>query len=204
MAIISFSRQFIFIKTRKTAGTSMEVHLAAACGPDDIVTPIRPERSGHQPRNFEAGFYNHMSATEIVPLLPSGLDGFFSFCFERHPIEKCLSFYAMQRNSPFHLHPGNPQSWDEYVDRGEFPVDVDQYTDGAGNLMVDRVYRYEAMDEALLEIESRTGISTEPELPREKSGFRYDVPTFSEVMARPKQKNAIMAAFGRSLMITPY
>jgi hypothetical protein len=41
--IASFSRNFIFIKTRKTAGTSIEIALAPHCGPADIVTPIAPE-----------------------------------------------------------------------------------------------------------------------------------------------------------------
>jgi hypothetical protein len=38
--IASFLRNFIFIKTRKTAGTSIEIFLSGHCGPDDIVTPI--------------------------------------------------------------------------------------------------------------------------------------------------------------------
>jgi hypothetical protein len=40
--IASFSRNFIFIKTRKTAGTSVEVLLSPGCGPDDIITPVSP------------------------------------------------------------------------------------------------------------------------------------------------------------------
>ena len=37
--IASFSCRFIFLKTRKTAGTSVELALSPACGPEDIVTP---------------------------------------------------------------------------------------------------------------------------------------------------------------------
>lgn len=49
---------FIFIKTMKTAGTSIELALGPHCGPDDIVTPINVrfdrERVGQGvlPRNF--------------------------------------------------------------------------------------------------------------------------------------------------------
>ena len=45
--IVSFQHEFIFVKTRKTAGTSIEMALTPFCGPDDIVTPIDPpdERS---------------------------------------------------------------------------------------------------------------------------------------------------------------
>ncbi|MBV9062410.1 MAG: hypothetical protein JOY77_05725, partial [Alphaproteobacteria bacterium] len=40
--IASYLHNFIFIKTKKTAGTTVEVALAEVCGPDDIVTPLGP------------------------------------------------------------------------------------------------------------------------------------------------------------------
>jgi hypothetical protein len=54
--IISRFRNFIFVRTRKVAGTSIEFALSRYCGDDDVVTPIRNdiERSdlGVWPRNF--------------------------------------------------------------------------------------------------------------------------------------------------------
>lgn len=56
--IASYLHNFIFIKTRKTAGTTIEIVLAPFCGPRDIITPIgRSEellRGNGQPlcRNF--------------------------------------------------------------------------------------------------------------------------------------------------------
>src|SRR6266852_6489903 len=55
--IISHKYKLIFIKTVKTAGTSIEVFLSKQCGPMDIVTPIAPPVEGHQSRNYE-GFIN--------------------------------------------------------------------------------------------------------------------------------------------------
>ncbi|PYL93687.1 MAG: hypothetical protein DMF14_00320 [Verrucomicrobia bacterium] len=40
--IISHKHKFIFIKTVKTAGTSLEVFLSQHCGPDDVLTPFAP------------------------------------------------------------------------------------------------------------------------------------------------------------------
>ena len=40
--IVSHEHRFIFLKTRKTAGTSVEIALSGICGPDDIITPITP------------------------------------------------------------------------------------------------------------------------------------------------------------------
>ncbi|HLT02645.1 MAG TPA: hypothetical protein VK001_10710 [Geminicoccaceae bacterium] len=56
--IASFTHDFIFIKTRKTAGTSVEIVLSAWCSGRDICTPISADdeilrrRYGGAPRNF--------------------------------------------------------------------------------------------------------------------------------------------------------
>jgi len=41
--IISHKHKFIFVKTRKTAGTSIEIALSAICGNDDIIIPLPPK-----------------------------------------------------------------------------------------------------------------------------------------------------------------
>lgn len=40
--ILSHTHRFIFIKTRKTGGTSVEIGLSRQAGPADIITPITP------------------------------------------------------------------------------------------------------------------------------------------------------------------
>lgn len=60
--IASFEHRFIFIKTRKTAGTAIELVLSSLCGEADIITPIHPDdekiREAHGwrgPQNFRIG-----------------------------------------------------------------------------------------------------------------------------------------------------
>jgi hypothetical protein len=62
-----------------------------------------PER---QPR-----FYNHMPAAEVRSKIGRSFDTAFKFCFERHPIDKCLSHYAMLKNTLHHQKRGNPMNW---------------------------------------------------------------------------------------------
>ncbi len=54
--IISHAHKFIFIKTKKTAGTAIEAALSELCGPEDVITPYRAEseedRKGRPPQNF--------------------------------------------------------------------------------------------------------------------------------------------------------
>jgi hypothetical protein len=38
--IVSHRHKFIFLKTKKTAGTSIELALSELAGPEDIVTPL--------------------------------------------------------------------------------------------------------------------------------------------------------------------
>jgi hypothetical protein len=54
--IVSHEHRFIFVKTRKTAGTSVEVLLSALAGEDAIVTPVEPAEPGHEPRHWRSGF----------------------------------------------------------------------------------------------------------------------------------------------------
>lgn len=40
--IVSHTHKFIFIKTRKVGGSSLELAMAKFCGPDDIISPMGP------------------------------------------------------------------------------------------------------------------------------------------------------------------
>ena len=70
--IISHSHRYIFIKSEKTAGTSVEAALSKHCTDSDIVTPLgdywfnRGEKGEwiHSAMNAE-GFFQHDPAAEV-------------------------------------------------------------------------------------------------------------------------------------------
>lgn len=241
MAIVSFKHGFIFVKTKKTAGTSMELHLARYCGPDDIITPMTkvsdPQEllpdivrehihPNHTPRNFGNNenpdlFYHHMPAITIAQQLGTEIFlNMFSFCFERHPVEKCISYFAMWRYYRSNTPPDKqslpilnqmPSRWEEYLERGPFPHDHPRYCTPDGTLIVNKIYQYEQLAEATKDIHERFELPTseleDKALSGMRTGARYKgekIPTIEEVRSNPAQYNMIMDRFSPSLRFVNY
>jgi hypothetical protein len=73
--IVSHRHRFIFLKTKKTAGTSLEIALAGVCGPEDVITPIpdvdeaERRRLGHRgPQNtaVPVGLYRSQDLLQLA------------------------------------------------------------------------------------------------------------------------------------------
>jgi len=168
--IISHLHRFIFIKTRKTAGTSIEVFLSSVCGDGDVVTPVIPHVWPHASRNHK-GFFNHMGAPKIRQAVGDDMwNRYFKFCVERNPWDKTLSDFYMQRARV------NPSlALDRYLESGKLPRNAVQYYSETEGLLVDRVARFERLDSELGEIFSRLGIPFAGSLGvRAKGEYRND------------------------------
>ena len=211
MTIVSFRHRFIFIKTTKTAGTSIEADLSRHLEPEAIVTPIIPAIAGHDPRNFADAdgqplYYNHMPASAVRERLGKNTyEGFLTFCVEREPVEKCISHFHMQRNSSVH----NPEgaythSWTDYVEDGKFPVDVGKYTEphsGGRRLIVDRILRYDRLSKSLSTLLEDRGLPNFRLTSQAKSEYsRNRLVSPSDVTA-PERKR-IYDAFRQTIELT--
>jgi hypothetical protein len=226
--ILSHKYKFIFIKTAKTAGTSIEVFLSSHCDPKDIVTPIAPPVAGHQPRNYEGfinpmpeilqrpgkifsalkhsitsreKFYNHMPAYEVRNRIPADVwNSYFKFCVERNPWDKVLSHYHMHA-----AREGGSLTLDEYLARARFPINYFRYTDRSGRrIIVDRVVRYENLLAELTEIFSQLRISFDGNLGvAAKSEYRTDRRPYQEVFT-DEQRRIVEKAFAKEIKLHGY
>lgn len=204
--IVSHTHRFIFLKTSKTAGTSVEIALSEFCGDRDVITPVLPEdealrRSlGHRgPQNRDIPmkrwgateyarlvtkrrrprFYGHMTAREAMRALGRGVwDSYFKFCFERNPWDRVISKFH------WHFRDGDKPEFAEFVRSRHIDHLVkkghDVYTiDGA--VVVDRVCRYEQLLDELERVRTTIGLPEPLSLPRAKGGERADRRHYREV-----------------------
>ncbi len=126
--IVNHKYKFIFIKTRKTAGTSIEIALSQYCGDGDVITPIteedertRQELGFRGPQNYHVPsrsysksdlltllwnkrrkrFFNHSSALFIRENIGQEIwNSYFKSCFERNPFDKAISRYYRATREP--------------------------------------------------------------------------------------------------------
>ena len=176
--IISHKYRFIFVKTLKTAGTSIEVFLSQHCGPLDVLTPIVPHVEPHVPRNNE-GYYNHMPAAEIRDRVGPAIWGsYFTFCVERNPWDKTLSYYHMMN-----ARQGGGLSLERFLAGTDFPLNHPRYTDARdGRVIVDRVLHYECLTDDLTGVLHELGIPFHGSLGvNAKSEYRTDRRPYREV-----------------------
>ena len=195
--LVSHKHKFIFVKTRKTGGTSVELALAPLCGPDDIITPLREydgAASEITPRNFRlpenqwslrararrlvgkptpnrgTGFFQHMPAADIRRLVGREIwDRYLTFTIERNPWDRQVSLY--------HWHYRNiasPPPFRSFIlspVRRKISRNWSMYTE-ADRPIVDHVIRYDELQSGLAGIMAKIGIKDPPQLPRAKSGYR--------------------------------
>jgi Sulfotransferase family len=183
--IISHEHKFIFLKTKKTAGTAIEAALSELCGPLDVITPYREEseqdRKGRPPQNYRiehplkpkrplwrkllmrperyyhpsVGFYEHMPAWRVRDYV--GEDVWRSY------FKFVFDRNPWDRQVSWYLYKTKSKrarpSFERFMQdrRRAFVTNYAQYTiDGA--LAVDFVGRYERLEEDLNAALAKAGV----------------------------------------------
>lgn len=214
--LISHRHRFIYTKTVKTAGTSVEIYFEEACIPpgSDIVrghgiaeTVTEAGVIGYRGVDpGESRWYNHLPASNIRELVgPEIWDSYFKFCVIRNPFDKLVSLWWAIISSD-----------ERYADivrdfssiRTEFSnwcagaapnaVDRDKYMID-GQVVMDSFIRYELLLSDLERVCGRVAYPFRPEqLGQYKSGLRVNARPSVEYYDAQAAK-AVHEAFGWEL-----
>ena len=203
--IVCHEHKFIFVKTRKTAGTSIETALSSFCGPSDVITSLSSEDEAARTKLGLRGmqnihvpmirysisdiatlatlkrkrFHNHTPSSEVRKYLGQQIySKYFVFCVERNPYDRAVSQYFF-KNRKFSEKPPMP----EFLKTLSTPSmsNWDVYTQKS-QIAVDKVLRYENLEHDLNEVGNFLGLNIDISLIHAKSHTRTDRRNYREVI----------------------
>ena len=200
--IVSHKHRFIFLRTEKTAGSSIEFALAELCGPEDIVTGINSEaaarlgltpgagrprwtrrlsiRTGGLRRALPQyfGIHTHASAAEVRQFLPRHVFGsYFKFAVERNPWDRQVSLYyerAGRQARPADF----SRDMSSLIYRKFHYTKLRNWQAYTINdqIVVDELIRFESLAEGLANVAAKLGLPNAIELGKRRSGSRPSLP----------------------------
>lgn len=100
--IISHEHKFIYIRSQKTASTTLDVFFSAYCDNNDVVTYM-PESTPdwHKPCNYGWLNNNHVPANIVKKFAGDDIfNDYYKFTSIRNPIDKMLSCYFWWKQEP--------------------------------------------------------------------------------------------------------
>lgn len=227
--IVSHRHKFIFIKTQKTAGTSIEIALSKFCGPNDIISRISSvdekfRKSLGYPgaqncykalREYDKSdwyrqllklrrpkkFYNHMPASLIRQYVGEEVwNSYYKFCFERNPWDKAVSIYYWRNKSDDRI--GFKEYLHHCKENNKRISEYHLYTIDS-ELAVDDVFKFENMKNAMRRIAERLGLPETPQLPRTKTGTNKNKRHYSD-MYDDESEALVAEIFSREIALLSY
>ena len=194
--IVSHKHRFIFLKTKKTAGTSIELALSAVCGRDDIITPLaqpedEPLRRGLAPQNWRrpglvpaawrgmaelfnlsrkaVDFHEHIKAEKARRFLGERVwNSYFKFAVERNPWDRQVSYWQFKMRKLG----AKPMTLAEFLETHHANLNSANIYSLDGRLAVDHLVRYEHLAGDLDHVLSHLGIDARLDLPKAKGEYR--------------------------------
>ncbi len=218
--LVSHGHRFIYTKTVKTGGTSVESYFERFCMPGDewaeshwrhehvSESGIVGHRGPNMPKNCV--WWNHMPAWLIRRMVGEEIwNGYFKFCVIRNPYEKVVSaFYFFRKRSNPHI-----QFNDLELDRALFeqwvlsgyklPIDSDKFLID-GRFCLDDVIRYESLLQDIERICGKLGVHWSGLwFPAFKTGVRPEYATV-EALYTDRSRMIVETAFAFDLEYFKY
>jgi hypothetical protein len=226
--IVSHKHRFIFIKTHKTAGSSMEMALGPLCGAEDIVTPMESNAATNIPRNFHPDtllgrayaksgivrkfiardselikpwYFEHMAASRVRELVGEEVwNSYHKFCFERNPWDKVVSYYNWKKFGQGRRLPDFKTWVMEKTHR--LPLDAKLYFDGE-RCMMDEVLEYDGFLGRFKDLCERLGIPYDGNMPREKTNITKEKVNYRDFYDE-ETKAKVASEFRREIGLMKY
>jgi hypothetical protein len=224
--IINHTYKFIFLKTSKTAGTSIEIALSKFCSPTDVVTPIyvddekvRSELGYQGPANYlipfgrytraelaqaavrrqRLRFRNHSPARYVRQYIdPEIWTSYFKFTVERNPWDKVVSKYYWDSLGK----PDLPISDWVAQGHGSRINGYDIYSID-GEVCADRILRYENLSTELQQVTEALGLPEALQLPRAKGNYRADRRHYREILGDAERRK-VAIVYAREIALMEY
>ena len=225
--IISHKYKFIFIKTKKTAGTSLDIALSKYCDENDVITTLtdedeklRSQYGGKPPQNTKIPWTNY-TFQEWSRLIRKGRvphcgehwkawrvrwwvgrkiwNNYYKFCFERNPWDKAVSLYYWRTRDM-----KDRMDFSKFLRSGRaHRLSNFKLYSLFGKVLVDQIYKYENLDAALHEIAERVGLPEVPQLPNAKGSYRKNDQHYSK-MYNKEDRQYIANKCAREIEILNY
>jgi hypothetical protein len=195
--LISHRYRFIYLKTMKTASTSVEIYFEPACLPAEHYSDRRQETEqivteagvigARKPDTTKSEWFNHMPAAAVRDKVgPEIWSRYRKFCVIRNPFDKVVSWWWHRRGIG---QPGAERFRDDQEIRYAFNswvlrttdmmMDRDKYVIG-GELCVDRTLRYEHLLADTEELSEELGLAkSNSAMGKYNSGFRHSSMSFA-------------------------
>ena len=169
--LVSHRERFIYLKTVKTAGTSVEIFLEPHCR-DDTRTPTHACAEHVSPAGIVGArgpdvdhhrYYNHMPAERVRAAIGEAIwAGYTKIACIRDPFDKVVSAFWMAHKDDPPAPPSVRDRFLNYVRKGAPPVDRAVYTID-DTPCCDVFFRYETLSADLASFCRSRGLAFEPE-----------------------------------------
>lgn len=183
--IISNKHKFIFFKTRKTAGSSIQVALSQICDPESDIITGSNVKDGKLDESHSAGWnmdkfittHPHPPIHPVKQFMISKWNDYFKFAFVRNPFDIAVSRYHWNvkgKQGGAETSPSGFRKWvrDVYIATEFYKNDIQSNYICINNINeLDWIGKYENLESDYKELCNRLNVSY-IELGFQKSGYR--------------------------------